>query len=298
MQFTKLALLGSIKGNRVRQRKEYSIKKIIQTHPLSFMIVVFMLCVLVMNLMTGQSLIDQCLQTAVLSAILILAVALYNKRRVLSPHILKSTRGARGAIVFLLAVAVLTGGTLLVLGLNHGESIVEDWLVTTALFTLLCFLTGISEEGLFRGVMFSAMSNSFGRAKNSAFKAALISAAIFGILHVSQDLAVQVKSSPIILMQVILKPVQAAMFGFIMAGLYQKSQNFWCISALHGLYNVLTMTPGVLFTGVVPLGHLTGSIADFAVLVASLVLYVTLVVIAAKWLRDNRSYQEKKRPSW
>lgn len=52
------------------------------------------------------------------------------------------------------------------------------------LFTLTMLFVGIAEEGVFRGIIAESMIRTFGSSDNGRIKAALISGAMFGMIHI------------------------------------------------------------------------------------------------------------------
>ena len=152
-------------------------------------------------------------------------------------------------------------------------------------FASLCLVTGLFEEALFRGVMFRGFACAFeasGRA-NPLLWAAAVSAGVFGVLHVSGG-SPAVPSDAVVLAQVVLKPVQAALFGFVMAGVFARSHNLWLACGLHAAFNALSEGPLFLASGYLPATYLTGSVADAVLLAVGSVLLVPAAVKAKAWL--------------
>ncbi len=149
----------------------------------------------------------------------------------------------------------------------------------------LAVLPAVLEEALFRGVMFRGFACAFeasGRA-NPLLWAAAVSAGVFGVLHVSGG-SPAVPSDAVVLAQVVLKPVQAALFGFVMAGVFARSHNLWLACGLHAAFNALSEGPLFLASGYLPATYLTGSVADAVLLAVGSVLLVPAAVKAKAWL--------------
>ena len=107
----------------------------------------------------------------------------------------------------------------------------------SAVFAVSCVLTAMFEEFLFRGIVFKGFALGFARAKEGrpVFRAALASAAIFGILHVSGSFSGEfgaVEAPQIIeVAQMVAKTVQAIVFGFL-ASTYVTGNDFDLVAML------------------------------------------------------------------
>ena len=89
-----------------------------------------------------------------------------------------------------------------------------------------CFVAPITEEILYRGVLFRSLSNHMG-----AFAAAFVSAVVFSSVHF-YDLQ---------------GFISVAMFGFVCALLYRATGSLTTVMALHVLYNVSIKIPAWVF---------------------------------------------------
>lgn len=153
------------------------------------------------------------------------------------------------------------------------------------LFVVLCLVTGVFEEALFRGVMFKGFVRPLATSRHAKplLRAAVVSSCVFGVLHVSGEVPVS-GFDEVVTAQVVLKPLQAALFGFVMAGVFARSRNLWLICGLHAAFNALSEGPLFLAEGALPVTYLTGSLTDVALLAASVVLLVPAAAKARTWL--------------
>lgn len=85
------------------------------------------------------------------------------------------------------------------------------------IFTLLVIAAPVAEELLFRGIVFSGMSRSWG-----FFPAAAISSILFGFAHWQPNVA-----------------IATAVLGWLLAWLYARTQSIWPSIFLHSLKNGL-----------------------------------------------------------
>ncbi len=93
---------------------------------------------------------------------------------------------------------------------------------------LIVVAAPLAEETFFRGFMFGALRNSL-----SIWPAALISAGIWGLLHLSGGNAGVA--------------IQLALFGIVLAWLYERSGNLWSPILAHTINNTIAFT--LLVTG-------------------------------------------------
>lgn len=148
-------------------------------------------------------------------------------------------------------------------------------------FLLLCVVTGIFEEALFRGVMFKGLASAL-RLNGSGHPllgAALASSVVFGVLHISGG--VPFSGSELAVAQLFAKAIQATLFGLIMAGLFAQWGSIWPVAALHAAFNALSEAPLFLLTGQVPLTYATGDPVDLIILAASAALLVPFAIRSA-----------------
>lgn len=148
-------------------------------------------------------------------------------------------------------------------------------------FLLLCVVTGIFEEALFRGVMFKGLASAL-RLNGSGHPllvSALASSVVFGVLHISGG--VPFSGSELVVAQLFAKAMQATLFGLIMAGLFAQRGSIWPVAALHATFNALSEAPLFLLTEQVPLTYASGDPVDLIILAASAALLVPFAIRSA-----------------
>lgn len=183
---------------------------------------------------------------------------------------------------------------------------VSDPLFLLGPIALLCLLTGVFEEGVFRVLALDALAPAFCRDRQArsgerraasvlgpepavrqsgVLGAAVASSALFGVLHVSAVDAAAAASA-VAWAQFALKPVQAGLFGFFMAALFVRTGSLWKAAGVHGLFNLLYLGP-VLAAGVLSPTYVTGSFVDLALLAATTLLLVPPAIAAARTIRST-----------
>lgn len=157
-----------------------------------------------------------------------------------------------------------------------------------ALFLLLCLATGAFEEALFRGVVFKGFSAALAKEgrKRPVLVAALVQALVFGLLHVTTSTSLAPEASgAVAAVQTAVKPLQAALFGLVMAGVFARTGSLWLLVGVHAAFNALSETPLFVLTGSLPSTYATGQPADLVVLLFTTALLVPLTVSAARFLK-------------
>ena len=95
------------------------------------------------------------------------------------------------------------------------------------LFACYCFLVGLFEECIFRGVVFSALVSWLPKNKKGFLLAFVFSSFIFGVAHLINGLSVQV--------------LYTILTGGLFAFCLIKTQNIFACAFIHGLYNFCGM---------------------------------------------------------
>ncbi len=163
------------------------------------------------------------------------------------------------------------------------------------LIVLLCVVTGIYEEGLFRGLLIPCVAV---RAEKDnvgvppQFFAAVFSALIFGLVHLSGVVAAVTGASDpltlvIVILQVVAKVIQAGLFGFCLAAMFVRNQSIWLPVITHIIFDLLYLGPSMLFTGELTPTYFTGNWLDLAILVLTIILLLPPTARSRQWLRQN-----------
>ncbi len=101
-----------------------------------------------------------------------------------------------------------------------------EW-VDILLFALSCLFTGLFEETVFRGILFSLLASVFSKDRKGFLWTVVLSSAIFGLSHLLNGLSVSV------LLQVGYSFLTGGLFAFCLA----KTKNVLCCALVHGVYN-------------------------------------------------------------
>lgn len=230
-------------------------------------------------------------QSAVLAAVAVAATALSDARVLALPSrktasTIQSDETKLGRWTrYVLAVGLAAGIAAVVfcgaMPPTAAPAALDEGIIKVGGGILLCLLTGVFEEGVFRAVALDALMPAFKPSRHRVLLAALVSSALFGMLHISMG-EVSSLADPIMVAQACIKPLQAGLFGLFMAALFMRSRNLWVVAGVHGAFNVLYTGPALL-SGV-PDTYVTGSPVDLVLLVATTALLVVPAIVAGKSL--------------
>jgi len=256
----------------------------LRSHPATYLVSTTAIVVLIMNFFRGETLGDFALQSLVLALFMGFALYLFDKE-CLGYLRLKDLKQVWPICISLLLIAFAVCVALWMhfqgeYGPFEGKAFEKFFLLA-----VLCVFTGYFEESLFRGVLFQALSIGLSGQENPALKAALVSAALFGLFHVSAGIPTADLSDGLVLAQALLKTTQAALFGFVMAALFFRTKNIWLLATIHALNNIFMALPQLLFTGNLSTNYLSGNSFEVAILGATILLYLPLAGLSIKHLK-------------
>ncbi len=126
-----------------------------------------------------------------------------------------------------------------------------------------------------------------------ALFAAIVSSAAFGLLHASFD-GTLAGAGACAVVEALLKPAQAALFGFVMAAWYVRSRRLWPLAAAHAAFDLGYLGP-VCAGGVLPATYVTGTPAGAAMLAVTSALLLPLAVRAWRTLRSPAGFQSRNK---
>lgn len=194
--------------------------------------------------------------------------------------------------IYLLCIALFFGMIGFIPGLlNYGFS--RDVLVKEVTGLIFCISVGLFEEGLFRGVVFQGILRKTGKTHKGIWTAVIISAFVFGFVHVhsyitggSYDLMG--------IIQTVGKTLQTGVIGLIFAALYLKTKNIWGIALAHALNDYLLMQ-AAMFTTI----EIGGYVSDGGMGIASVVSYAVQLLLYIPVLKKSiKIINEVKAPEY
>lgn len=236
-------------------------------HSLAALLIAIGVAYAVYAVLPGVTLVQSLGQTVVL-AVAVLGIIAWS-----APTTLKRVHASsfRAEALWTVGVGLVGGAALLVV---HAPVLALDpvfLLPNIALVLALCLTTGVFEEGLFRVLLMNALVQHGPFVKHPWLGAALTSSVLFALLHV--PLAALSDFNTMVSLQAVLKLVQTATFGMIMAGLYRAHRSLWQNAIIHAAFNFFYLGP-VYLGLVIPTTYLPGAFDDFAVLILTCVLFI------------------------
>lgn len=234
------------------------------------------------SLVPGDTLGGSLVQGAALAVLALAAVGASNPRALRAPRL--GSAGSLGPWAGYVAAIGLAAGVASFFALPQG-AVLDVAPLHVAQVVALCLVTGVFEEGVFRVLALDALVPALGGSRRGMLRAALVSAVLFGALHVSLGeavVAVDVVSG----LQAVLKPVQAGLFGLFMAMVYFKTRNLWTLVGVHAAFNLFYSAPPLL-AGDVQQTYVTGNPFDLVLLAATTLLLVPPALAAVRSVRDS-----------
>ncbi len=259
---------------------------------LVLLLVALVVASLCFQLIPGDTLAGSLIQALPLAAVAVLAVVLSDS------HALGASRQAGRVfkvwpwVVFLGVLGLVSGIVSLAVaaGAKGSPAVLTTEAATLAprvlIVFVLCLLTGLFEEGIFRAVSIDAFAAAFGPDAKGLRNAVICSALLFGIAHLSSAdfSAAMAAGSAIMWSQAILKPIEAAFFGAVLAVVFVHTRNLWIVVGIHSLFDLLSLGPTLILTGLPQTTYATGSLVDMAVLAAITALLIGAAIVAMRTL--------------
>lgn len=214
----------------------------------------------------GNQFVIKVIQECLVISVTLLLLKVVGKTDVLSQ---KGCGIGKGLIigVFPLAINVFSGVVQLI-GFS-GKRILQPYLFVI-FFILSVFLIGIAEELMFRGFIATLMIEKFGTGKRGIWRAAIVSAILFGCAHLSNLFS----SAPV---GVLIQVIAAATGGLLLTAVYFRSGNIWVVAIMHSC----TDLAGGLISGLYGI-KLTDTISNYKAIdllpcAVSLIIVLTLL---------------------
>lgn len=258
-----------------------------QRHPGLFMAGSFVVVFLVYGLVTADTIVGIMLESLVLAALSLAFVFLY------APGVLSRTRQGSSYGIRVIGIYLTVMALVLVWGGGYHREVFQlaplEWVVRIVLLAATCAATGIFEESLFRVVAFGAIVQgslqSHVLKRHPVLIGAIVSSLLFGMFHASfAGTDISVEGS--VAWESALKPVQATLFGFVMAAVLAKGRSLRPPVVIHALFDMVVFIPGILTGRGVPASSFM-LVESASVSLVFTVALVPLSMVAAVWLRSS-----------
>ena len=126
-----------------------------------------------------------------------------------------------------------------------GELVQKGWFLRCLHSLLLCTAIGVSEEGMFRGLLFGGMLSKGGGSKRGIYLAVLLSSLAFGCAHITLD-DIDLNNW-LTVVQALLKICQTGIYAVMLCAVILKTKNFIGAMMIHALddYLVFVVSMGL-----------------------------------------------------
>lgn len=154
-------------------------------------------------------------------------------------------------------------------------------------FILYNLAIALSEEFLFRGVIFTQMLDSRKDKKGFIWAAIIFSSAIFGLRHL-----LNLVTAPNVVITTIAQVLFTFMAGFYLCAVYLRTRNLWVCVVIHFLEDLFTGFWAVVSTAAAAAQTVDGTVANMFMLVGVHSVYIIFAIPMLK--SKNWQYQ----PLW
>jgi len=147
--------------------------------------------------------------------------------------------------------SLLYGIPFYVIGI--GSAILSNWRTDIAslqiiswnrvfIFTITILLVSVNEEIWLRALILNLLSTRFASTKRNEWKTVIISAVIFGGMHL-------VNLTHMDIINVIVQMINAFAGGILFGAIYVKTRNIWGLIVIHFIVNWISLAIGECFVG-------------------------------------------------
>ena len=151
-------------------------------------------------------------------------------------------------LVYIFSIFICVGGGItLLLQIFTGKA-EESIGIKMLNYLLIGASVGAVEEFTCRAMLFGGLVRAFKSTRKGVIWAAVVSGILFGFIHVAAEVFTGEANSTVMALQVVLKTVEAGVFGVAMALIYFETRSIWTCAALHSLFDFLILA-GTLCTG-------------------------------------------------
>lgn len=144
-------------------------------------------------------------------------------------------------------------------------------------FIFYNLVIAVSEEFLFRGVIFTQMLDSWKNKKGFIWTAIIVSSVIFGLRHF-----LNLVITPYVIITTVGQVLFTFMAGFYLCAIYLRTRNIWVCIIIHFLEDFFTGFWAMVSTSAAVAQTVDGTIASMFLLVAVHLVYIVFGVLMLK----------------
>ncbi len=147
-----------------------------------------------------------------------------------------STNGLiKGIFVYGLVICI-AGVSSLMMSYQKPEIGFVQALPQLLLFFVFNMTVGVVEEVLYRGLIFNSFRKYFGESKKGVYRAVLLSALVFGIVHLTNLIF-----TPDLVIATITQVIYAFFFGVLFNVIYYRTDNLLPCIIMHGVFDFISV---------------------------------------------------------
>lgn len=135
----------------------------------------------------------------------------------------------------------------------------------------------VSEEFLFRGVIFTQLLDSWKSKKGFIFAAIIVSSVIFGLRHF-----LNLVTAPNVIIMTVGQVLFTFMAGFYLCAVYLRTRNIWVCVIIHFLEDFFTGFWAIVSTSAEAAQAIDGTVANMFMLVGVHLVYIVFGILMLK----------------
>lgn len=242
------------------------LKKLISSHAAVLGFVTCAVGLTAVFLLPGNTFVEQATGRLALAVAECALLAAMTGWRPLVPSSARFCQGL-GMCWYMVMVMVAVGLFAIWGMLSEGESFVDGWPLVTLKVAYLCLSVGLVEEILFRGLVLDLFLRAWGSTQKGVVTAVAVSSLLFGFAHVVTSVIFDEAPGGIGAAQVVLKTVEAAMMGVLLASVVLRTREIWSAAAAHALADFLPLLSSMIFGDTLSSGGYVSSDATTGLLI-------------------------------
>ena len=141
----------------------------------------------------------------------------------------------KGIFVYGLVICI-AGVSSLMMSYQKPEIGFVQALPQLLLFFVFNMTVGVVEEVLYRGLIFNSFRKYFGESKKGVYRAVLLSALVFGIVHLTNLIF-----TPDLVIATITQVIYAFFFGVLFNVIYYRTDNLLPCIIMHGVFDFISV---------------------------------------------------------
>ena len=164
---------------------------------------------------------------------------------------------------------------------NNGILNALDYNLTDSLGLLIyCITIGIAEELLCRGWLLTEFIERYGYDYKHVKLSILLSALVFGFMHITNILYGQT------VFDTITQIIQTLGMGYLLGSVFYRTRNIWSVIFIHAFYDF-----SLMLTDIAPFSMCSGGIdTPVQTLAISIILFVLYIILGQYNLRKSKTY--------